>query len=342
MTRKPLKSSMPKAIPLRSIAPAADTNYYILGAHREDHESDIFRQMRDGKLVDIGYGWKQKNLRPLVGKSEAEIVSKLKQRGEKTAAYTALKHLLRFKEGDWVAIKKFSYARGKDPILVIHGYARIVKRNGELYRRRVRPFTHTIHAEYFDAAGPLEFPFTYGQSVHKITDRKRIKRIFGPVFKSESVKKLLHKPQSPRKDAPYSRRSAALTKSIEDQIRRYSRTVRARQEHNKLQLKLKEQLTANYGAANVTMEQDFVDLRVTTPTAIHLYEVKPFSKAGACVRSALGQLCLYAWSLNNEERKVVKLIIAGPNRPTKVESEFTAFLRKSLQLDLCYRAINKR
>lgn len=84
------------------------------------------------------------------------------------------------------------------------------------------------------------------------------------------------------------------------------------------------------------MEQDFVDLRVSEPKTLVLYEIKPYRNVLQCVREALGQVLLYAWREATISHQKLKLIVVGPAIPTKEENEFMDFVKRTVKIELCY------
>ncbi len=86
---------------------------------------------------------------------------------------------------------------------------------------------------------------------------------------------------------PSSKRSPSEHKSTEDQIRKSSgRKVIAHQKHNKLQEKLYDKLRTIH-RDKVSMEEDFIDVKVEEETRVTLYEVK-IDRPISCINKELG------------------------------------------------------
>jgi hypothetical protein len=131
------------------------------------------------------------------------------------------------------------------------------------------------------------------------------------------------------------RRRATESRNTNSQIRKtVSRSSIISQKHNKIQEALRKSLISKYGAENVKLEEDFVDLKVIQPNFISLYEVKSASYASDCIREALGQILLY--SLNDTDERPKKHFVVGQYPPTQNDARFISFIKKNLKLEFDY------
>ncbi len=131
------------------------------------------------------------------------------------------------------------------------------------------------------------------------------------------------------------KRKAATDLNTNTQIRSVSRSYVVEQKHKKLQLLLREKLANEFGAENIQLEEDFVDLKLIQPEYITLYEVKSSSYALACIREAIGQLLYY--SIRDEDPRPKRLVVIGQYPPNPSEEEFIIKLKQHLKVDLTYQ-----
>jgi hypothetical protein len=133
-------------------------------------------------------------------------------------------------------------------------------------------------------------------------------------------------------------RRAATGKNTGTQMRRGTTTYVATQKHNILQETLKNKLVAKYGEKNVSMEKNFVDIKVVQPDKIYFYEVKSSAYASDCIREALGQILSYAH--RDDDGKPKHLIIAGQYKPNDDEVDFISYVKENLKLNFDYESID--
>lgn len=136
---------------------------------------------------------------------------------------------------------------------------------------------------------------------------------------------------------PARRRSASDLNTASKTIS-ISRTYVIEQKHKKLQLLLREKLEGEFGAENVRLEEDFVDLKLLQPQYITLYEVKSSSYPVNCVREAIGQLLYY--SICDEDSRPKRLVVVGQFPPNASEEEFIMKLRQILNVDISYQYLS--
>lgn len=133
------------------------------------------------------------------------------------------------------------------------------------------------------------------------------------------------------------KRRPSESKSIEKQIRRNSPSpIEVKQEHNKLQTKVKECLSRKHGKDKVAMEENFIDVKVEEETRITLYEVK-LGKPISCIKEGLGQVLSYIYRSYKDDKRKKKIVIVGPQAPDEQEKEFIDFIKTSLKIDFEYK-----
>ena len=106
-------------------------------------------------------------------------------------------------------------------------------------------------------------------------------------------------------------------------------------QHALLQRQLFKQLLTRYGAKNVVMEQNDVDVTVTTGKRRVLIEIKSTAIARAAVREALGQLLEYAYY--RPSTADCELIVVSPGASTPEVANYVQRLRSNLRLPISYR-----
>jgi hypothetical protein len=134
-------------------------------------------------------------------------------------------------------------------------------------------------------------------------------------------------------------RRAVTKRNISPQMRHGASNYVATQKHNILQLVLWKKLIAKYGKRNVTMEENYVDIKVTQPLEIRLYEVKSSSHATDCMKEALGQILAYTHGYKDPRPK--KLIVAGQYEPNANDLDFINYVKKTLNLSIEYESIGE-
>ena len=132
-------------------------------------------------------------------------------------------------------------------------------------------------------------------------------------------------------------RVPASKKSTATQVRTFSGSYRAAQRHNLLQEALKKKLETNFGAQSVILEEDYVDIKLSLPNELVLYEIKSSSYAGDCVTEALGQILLYRSHI--QDKRPIRVIVAGQYPPNDDEREYIDYIKSVLDLPFDYETI---
>jgi hypothetical protein len=126
------------------------------------------------------------------------------------------------------------------------------------------------------------------------------------------------------------------TKNTEDYERKGSGPVVVTQRHNKLQLALRERLIAEFGSSVVFMEENYVDLCVSRPEGLYLYEVKSTGSASDCITDAMGQIFRYAYRKQEGVDNVSQLFIAGPSPLREEDVAYLEFIKQRLRFPIHY------
>jgi hypothetical protein len=134
------------------------------------------------------------------------------------------------------------------------------------------------------------------------------------------------------------RRSGTSSVSTASQRRSGTKSYITNQKHAKLQNKLKALLIKKYGETNVTLEENFVDIKVIQPECIDFYEVKSDSYASDCIKKALGQILLYV--VRDEDHRTKNIYVVGQYPPNKSDKNFISFVKENLNLKFDYMNID--
>lgn len=304
--------------------------HYLVGSkyNQGDYYQDIFPDMTKKEAVSVGFAAKY-DLTDLYQKDQNKIAQYLQSIGEPRSAISALKRFLNFKPGDLIAVKGSGSPVRKIPRLTIVGYAVVVERNGRIYEHDPHELGHLINVEFFETFLQKEFEIGgYGMTVHEL-GKKHAEQIFGLYYQVSSY------PEVDRK------RSGTKQKATERQLRyRTAGYYVVENAHNKLQQKFYDSLVEKYGSNKVTMEEDFVDIKLISDDVITLYEIKRYRTARQCIREALGQLLDYSWFMPSEDTGQIRLVIVGPDRPDAKEKEYISYLKSKLKIDFDYLAFS--
>jgi hypothetical protein len=134
-------------------------------------------------------------------------------------------------------------------------------------------------------------------------------------------------------------RKRKATKSLKfgQEYRKGTKGYFASRKHSELQQTLYDRLTIKYPTACVSMEPNYVDVRVEFKDKIFFYEVKSDAHAGDCIRNSLGQLLAY--SFHDDATTRIRLFVAGENEANKLDIEFLKFLNNQYDLSIEYIAV---
>jgi len=166
----------------------SDRNYYILGSkYGARDDQDIFPNMLDQDIVATGFA-SHINLNEFYCESQKEIISFLKDQGEKTNSYSALKHFLNLKVGDRIAIKSDGSPKGTKGFLSIIGIAEVIERDGCTYKYDPTGLGHLLNVKFISARVYKEFDLGgYGKTIHKLSKQEHIEIIFKSEYTHDSL-----------------------------------------------------------------------------------------------------------------------------------------------------------
>ena len=306
-----------------------NTAYYLIGSKYGDNaDQDMFPLMEEYSVVCTGFAW-EFDLSHLYRANSNQIAAELKEKGELSKSYSTLRNFLQVKPGDIVAVKSSGSPKGGEPFLEIVAYAVVVERNGVIYWHDTENFGHCINVEFIKTGIKNQFAIGgYGRTIHCVTDKNRIKTLFGSYIRADSsiVRKRIKKRRRKRR--------AAKSKKVIGQRRKGSGPYVTNPRHNQIQQLFIEYLEAEFGKHNVRIEENNVDIKLFQEDRITFYEVKPYDWAEDCIREGLGQLLAYAFF--DEDMTTKELTIVGPHPPEKEEQELIDFLTKNLSISFNY------
>lgn len=155
--------------------------YYVIGSkYGENANNNIFPELLKQNVIAVGFAG-DKDLTSYYGEDEKLIASYLSENGEDSKSVKALQKFLNIRPGDFVAVKGSGNPKGGTGYLSIVGYARVIVKDGNLYKHQPDNLGHIIHVEYLNAPTKKEFPLGgYGKTVHLLTKPEHIKLIFKP------------------------------------------------------------------------------------------------------------------------------------------------------------------
>ena len=305
------------------------TSYFLIGTkYGENNDVDMLPMMEEYNVVCTGFAW-DIDLTNYYQKSQKEITDFLKKKKEEPKAYNALNKFLQLKPGDVVAVKSDGSPKGAKPFLEIVAYALVVERDGEVYWHETEHFGHCINVQFIKTGLKKQFAIGgYGRTIHSIEDTTIIETLFDE-YKTATSTSIRQKIKTKRRS-----KCATDSKNILGQRRKGSVGYITNPIHNQIQQLFKEYLENKFGADNVQLEENNVDIKLFQPDTIIFYEVKPYAFAEDCIRSGLGQLLSYVFFDTDKRKK--KLKIVGPYPPDKDEQNFIDFLKQTLAIDFDY------
>ncbi|PVY78447.1 hypothetical protein C8D92_102494 [Tamilnaduibacter salinus] len=299
-----------------------EPSYYIIGT-KYGRTDDMLPLMLENEVVSTGFA-SEFDLSDLVGMDEESLRSELEQRmpEESGDAKSTLAKFLALRPGDLVALKAHSAPSGSRPRLVIARYAVVRGQDLPSYCR-IKELGHTIAVDFLAEQEHIEFPYGYGKTVHRLTDRDHIENIFEAYRTSVEAGTDTNAGELAA-DKP--------TGSIEARSR--GQYIMSRT-HNHLQNALRKRLEALYGSAAVEQEHNYIDLAVWLDAKTILVEVKSSPSPVTCVREALGQLLYYGYRLSCNPRQL-RFVVAGPSEPASADHKYLEYIRNLTGLPIVY------
>jgi hypothetical protein len=129
-------------------------------------------------------------------------------------------------------------------------------------------------------------------------------------------------------------RKASTKRNTQPHSRTINRSYVVEQKHNKIQKALEKKLIEEYGEENVKLEENYVDVKLTQPDYIALYEVKSSSYASECVREALGQILFYSY--HDQDKRPKKIYVVGQYPANEQDCGYIEYVKDKLNLDFEY------
>lgn len=119
-------------------------------------------------------------------------------------------------------------------------------------------------------------------------------------------------------------------------------TIRTKNIHNELIVKLFDILSSQYGAQNVGTEIEIenkrIDLVVRTKSFIDIYEIKTHKDPLRCLREAIGQLCEYAFLCC--EDTIRRMVVVGPEVATSKVNDYINWCSNQYNLAISYLTVS--
>jgi hypothetical protein len=107
-----------------------------------------------------------------------------------------------------------------------------------------------------------------------------------------------------------------------------------------MQQKLFSELKRKFGSCRVVMEEDFVDVKVTTKGHVLLYEIKTDLNPKAVIRQALGQILEYAYYPPCRHQLPVRMVLVGRTRLSASDREYLGALKARSGLEVEYHVVD--
>jgi hypothetical protein len=308
----------------KHFASSNSTHFYIVGSRYFNDEEQryvpVLDEMIAANAVSVGFA-QSIDLTNYYQVGENEIKQFLYANGESKTAVTALKKFLQLRAGDLVAIKRI----GRYSKLEIIAYARVVEDEaGNIYRWNPSGLGHLINVEFLETDALKKLSLNKGGTCHEVSDPLEIKNIFG-WYSTVASLKTDEGGLSPK-------RKGITKKGAKGHYRNSVKGTFVSAVHDEMQQKFFEVLSKVHD--KVFMEKNFIDIVVEDSKETILYEVKPFPDPVKCVREGIGQSLLYY--VRNYPNLNKKIVIVGPNEPSKSEREEICLIVDLFKIPISY------
>ncbi len=303
------------------------SDFYIIGTkYGENNNEDITPYLLDKQAVAIGFCW-DTDLTKFYNGDLDKLDNLLRGKGEKPSTIAQMKRFLSLQPGDIIALKSIGSPIGTTARLEIVGYAVVTNRNGFVYRHDPDDFPkglgHLINVDFLEFGIKRTLQLGYGRSIHRLQNKSHIDLVFGSY--ADAVSGLDKTSNS----------SGTTQKNTSEKTVTVSANFIRKAIHNKIQQGIYDIFVELFGADNVKMEENFVDIVFTTDETTELIEVKPYYTATHCIREGLGQLLSY-YHKHYSKRKNVTLTIIGSKEPNTDDKEFIKFIQATLNIKFRY------
>ncbi|RZJ36427.1 MAG: hypothetical protein EOO51_01445 [Flavobacterium sp.] len=153
--------------------------HYLVGSkYGEKNDKDVFPQMKDRNVIAVGFA-DNLDLSEFYLGDVHELSDYLRQENVKPNAINALKHFLKIKVGDKIAIKGSGSPKGTNGFLSIMAIGEVVAReNGQVYNFNPDHLVHELSVRFTDTEYRELNYGGYGSTVHLLTNKEHISSIF--------------------------------------------------------------------------------------------------------------------------------------------------------------------
>lgn len=303
------------------------SNFYIVGTkYGEYYNDDITPYLLKKQAIAIGFCW-GRNLENFYNGDLDSLTQLLQDAGEKPTTIEQVKRFISLQPGDIIALKGVGSPIRKTARLEIIGYAVVTERHGIVYKHDPNEFPkglgHLINVDFLEFGIKRTFQLGYGRSIHKLKKKEHIDLIFG------SYAEVLPIPDKPK----------GQTGTKQKNTSEISVTVSAnyirKAVHNKIQQGFYDLWVELFGENSITMEENFIDMIITTKGTTELIEVKPYTTATQCIREGLGQLLSY-YHKHYSNNSNILLKIIGSNEPNLEDKKFIKFIQRTMNIGFKY------
>ncbi len=318
---------------------AEQPNYYLVGSKyitSQNDTVDIFPEMLKSECIAIGYLWGH-SFENIKNAESQEINAFVKQHRSKnepivSKVQSQVKHFLRLKQGDIVAIK----SKGQFNKLEIVAYARVIAKESEIYKYDPGNLGHTTHVEFLETGFTKFLGFNYADSIHRIKpNSEHFKSIFGKYAllaeEEDDIRSSLSSDIGSLKES-------IPEKSEYEYERKSVSSIVVRQIHSQIQNRFIKFLSDNSNGTLVSEFKGRIDVVMEQQDVIWFYEIKPFENAYKCIRESIGQLLDYTNRFSSS--KEIRIATVGPNEPNDDTNAFISHIKKELNLKYSYIAFD--
>lgn len=301
------------------------SDFYIVGTkYGDNNDVDILPDILEKQAISIGFCW-DIDLTQYYNGNFKELNELLRKKKEKGTTISQVERFLSLKPGDIVALKNVGSPLGKTARLEIAGYAVVVERNGAVYTYDPGGLGHLVSVDFLETNIKRTLQLGYGRSIHKLQNKEHINLIFG------SYSNIV--PQGNKVNL--TQHSGTATKNVLETSVTVTATYIRKATHNKIQKAIYDMWVKQLGTNSVKMEENYVDIVITTKGTTELIEIKPYTTAIQCIREGLGQLLDY-YHKHYSNRNNVSLTIIGHNEPNADDKKFIKFIENTLNMNFRY------
>lgn len=138
-----------------------------------------------------------------------------------------------------------------------------------------------------------------------------------------------------------SRRGSSQIPSTRAITRKGTPTVTYDPVHKRLQSELFAQLQDRFGAENVVLEQEYVDITVQDAARTVLIEIKTDPDCRLAIRHAIGQLLEYAYYSPSKQMDKHELLILAPPVLDNMAADYLRRVREAFKIPISYASYSE-